>query len=266
MTLVEGAVLGVVQGLTEFLPISSSAHLILARAVLGWDAGELNLAFDVACHLGTLVAVIAFFTGDIAAMARSIPKAFTRHPDAAARRLWLLGAAMLPIIVVGLTLSDYVEMARDQPRLTAIALMAGAGLLFLVERLSARTGTEAHLTLVGAGVIGIAQVMALVPGVSRSGATITAGMLLGLSRTASARFTFLLSVPAIGAAAAHEGLKLRDVVLTGHDWALFGVGFVASGVVGYLSVSYLLKFLVSHRLDVFAWYRMAVAVAILVWL
>ena len=119
---------------------------------------------------------------------------------------------------------------------------------------------------VGAVLIGVAQVMALVPGVSRSGATITAGMLLGLSRLASARFTFLLSVPAIGAAAAHEGLKLRDVVLTGHDWALFGVGFVASGVVGYLAVSYLLKFLVSHRLDVFAWYRIAVAVAILIWL
>lgn len=265
MTLVEGAILGVVQGLTEFLPISSSAHLILARAVLGWDAGELDLAFDVACHLGTLVAVVAFFRGDITSMIRAIPGAVSRRPDADGRRIWLMAAAMLPIVIVALTLGDYLEIARGRPRLTAAALMAGAGFLFLVERLKLRTGTEDTLTLRGAIVIGVAQVMALVPGVSRSGATITAGMLLGLSRLASARFTFLLSVPAIGAAAAHAGLGLRDVVLSAHDWALFGVGFVTSGVVGYVAVSYLLKFLVSHRLDVFAWYRVVVALAIFAW-
>ncbi len=266
MTLVEGATLGVVQGLTEFLPISSSAHLILVRAVLGWDAGELNLAFDVACHLGTLVAVVAYFRGDLAAMIRSIPRALSSRPDADGRRIWLIAAAMLPIVIVALTLGDYLEIARGRPRVTAAALIAGAGLLFLVERLKHRTGTEASLTVSGSIGIGIAQALALVPGVSRSGATITAGMLLGMNRLASARFTFLLSVPAIAAAAAHEGLKLRHMALTGNDWALFGVGLATSCVVGYLAVSYLLKFLVSHRLDVFAWYRIAVALAIFAWL
>ena len=266
MSLLEAAILGVVQGLTEFLPVSSSAHLILARAVFGWDAGELNLAFDVACHLGTLVAVAAFFGGDIAALLRSIPSALSRRPNPDGRRLWLLAAAMLPVMVVGLTMSDYIDAVRDLPWLTAVALIAGAGLLFLVERLSAREGTEATLTMPGAVVIGAAQAMALVPGVSRSGATITAGMLLGMSRLASARFTFLLSVPAIGAAAVHEGLKLRHAAPIGHDWALFAVGFVTSAVVGYLTVGFLLKFLVSHRLDVFAWYRIAIGVAILAWL
>ncbi|HUR21454.1 MAG TPA: undecaprenyl-diphosphatase UppP [Vicinamibacterales bacterium] len=266
MTLFQAAILGVVQGLTEFLPVSSSAHLILARAVFGWNAGELNLAFDVAYHLGTLVAVAAFFGGDIASLFRNIPSALSRRPTPDGRRLWLLAAAMLPVMIVGLTMSDFIDAVRDQPRVTAIALIAGAFLLFLVERLSPREGTEATLTMPGAVVIGAAQAMALVPGVSRSGATITAGMLLGMSRLASARFTFLLSVPAIGAAAVHEGLKLRHAVLGGHDWALFAVGFGTSAVVGYLTVGFLLKFLVSHRLDVFAWYRIAIGVAILIWL
>lgn len=266
MTLFEGAVLGVVQGLTEFLPVSSSAHLILARAVFGWDAGELNLAFDVACHLGTLAAVCAFFGGDIGALLRGVPGALALRSDPNSRRLWLLGAAMVPVIVVGLTMSAYLDSVRDQPGLTAAALIAGAGLLFLVERLSPRVGTESTLTMAGALVIGAAQALALVPGVSRSGATITAGMLLGMSRMASARFTFLLSVPAIGAAAVHEGLKLRNLDLSGHDWSLFAVGLTTSAVVGYLTVGFLLKFLVNHRLDVFAWYRIAIGVAIFVWL
>lgn len=258
--------LGVVQGLTEFLPVSSSAHLILARAVFGWDAGELNLPFDVACHLGTLAAVGAFFSGDIAALVRGIPSALSLRPDPDGRRLWLLGVAMIPVTVVGLTMSGYIDAVRDQPQLTAAALIVGAGLLFLVERLSPRIGTEATLTMAGALVIGAAQALALVPGVSRSGATITAGMLLGMSRLASARFTFLLSVPAIGAAAVHEGLKLRHVTVSSHDWSLFAIGLITSAVVGYLTVGFLLKFLVNHRLDVFAWYRIAIGVAILVWL
>ena len=266
MTPSEAAILGVVQGLTEFLPVSSSAHLILARAVFGWDAGELNLAFDVACHLGTLVAVAAFFSADIAALVRGIPSALSSRPSPDGRRLWLLAAAMVPVVIVGLTMSGYIDAARDRPYLAAVALIVGAGLLFLVERLSARTGTEATLTMLGAVAIGAAQALALVPGVSRSGATITAGMLLGMSRLASARFTFLLSVPAIGAAAVHEGLKLRDATLVSDDWALFAVGFVTSAVVGYLTVGFLLKFLVNHRLDVFAWYRIAIGVAILAWL
>ena len=266
MTLFEGAILGVIQGLTEFLPVSSSAHLILARAVFGWDAGEHALAFDVACHLGTLVAVLAFFGTDIAALFRSIPSALSRRPSPDGRRLWLLAAAMVPVMLVGLTMSDYIDAVRDQTHWTAIALIAGAGLLFLVERLSPRTGTDATLTMPGAVAIGAAQALALMPGVSRSGATITAGMLLGMSRFASARFTFLLSVPAIGAAAVKTGLELRHESLVGHDWALFAVGFVTSAIVGYLTVSFLLKFLVNHRLDVFAWYRIAIGVAILLWL
>ena len=155
MTLVEAALLGVVQGLTEFLPISSSAHLILARAVLGWDAGKLNLPFDVACHLGTLVAVVTYFRADILDMVRAVPAAFSTTPGPSGRRLWLLAAATLPIVVAGLFFRSSVELAREQTAWTAWALMVGAGLLFLVERLRGRTGSEATLTPLGAGLIEI---------------------------------------------------------------------------------------------------------------
>lgn len=265
MSLFEAAVLGVVQGLTEFLPVSSSGHLILARWAFGWEEGALGLPFDVACHLGTLVAVLWFFRADLFAMIRAIPGALSGASTPDARRIWLIVAATIPVVVVGLTLESWFETLRD-PRVVAYSLILGAGLLFLVERLSPRVGTEATLTFAGATLIGMAQVCALIPGVSRSGATITAGMLLGLNRLAAARFAFLMSVPAIGGAGAKKMLDLREVALTTADLQMFAVGFLTSAVVGYLAVNFLLKYLVSHRLDVFAWYRIAIAAALFYWL
>jgi len=258
VSLFEAAVLGVVQGLTEFLPVSSSGHLILARWALGWDAGALGLPFDVACHLGTLAAVVWFFRADLGAMVRAVPAAFAAPLTPDARRIWLLVAATIPVVIVGLTLKDSIDAVRD-PRVVAYTLILGAGLLFLVERLGPRTGSEATLTLAGAVAIGVAQSCALVPGVSRSGATITAGMLLGMSRPAAARFGFLIGVPAIAGAGAAEMLELRHVALTATDLQVFAVGFLSSAIVGYLTVNFLLKYLVSHRLDVFAWYRLVIA-------
>jgi len=266
VTLVEAALLGVVQGLTEFLPISSSAHLILARAVFGWDAGSFNRAFDVACHLGTLGAVVVFFRADLTSMIRAVPSAFSARPGPDARRIWMIAFATLPIVIVGALFSDGVNAVRGRTDLTAAALILGAGLLFLVERLGSRTGTDRSLTATRAVLVGIAQAVALVPGVSRSGATITVGMWLGMSRLAAARFAFLIAVPAIGAAAANEAWGLRTAVLTAHDWQLFATGVVTSGLVGYFAVSVLLKFLVSHRLDVFSWYRIVIGLAIFYWL
>jgi undecaprenyl-diphosphatase len=266
VTLVEAALLGVIQGLTEFLPVSSSAHLILARAVFGWDAGALNRPFDVACHLGTLVAVVTYFRTDLAAMVRALPGAFSSAPGPDARRIWLIAAATIPIVIIGVAFESLIDVARDSPHATATALLVGAGLLFLVERLGPRTGTDATLTPGGAVLIGVAQAIALIPGVSRSGATITAGMLLGMHRLSAARFAFLIGIPAIAAAGAKTALGLRDVTVTPDEWALLGVGVVSSAVVGYLAISVLLKYLVSHRLDVFAWYRIAIAIAIFLWL
>jgi undecaprenyl-diphosphatase len=261
----EAAVLGIVQGLTEFLPVSSSGHLILARWAFGWDAGALGLPFDLACHLGTLAAVVWFFRADLLAMVRAVPSAFSSHPSPDGRRIWLIAAATVPVVIAGLTLESWFETFRD-PHYIAYTLVIGAGLLFLVERLSPRTGTEATLTMTGAVLIGVAQVCALFPGVSRSGATITAGMLLGLNRLAAARFAFLMSVPAIGGAGLKKLLDMRDVTLGPGDPQMFLVGFLSSALIGYVTVNFLLKYLVSHKLDIFAWYRLVIAAALFYWL
>ena len=267
MNLLAAAVLGAVQGLTEFLPVSSSAHLILARAFFGWDAGRLGLPFDVAVHLGTLVAVVIYFWRDLLGMVRALPRAFAASPGPDGRRIWLVAAGTVPVVIVGLFIwSDEIGDATRTPLVAAIALIVGAGLLFAIERVGSRTGGEERLTLGGAFGIGVAQTVALIPGVSRSGATIAAGMALGLRREAAARFTFLMSVPAIVAAAAKEALELRGMALNASDAALFAVGMGTSAVVGYFTVKYFVRFLAAHRLDVFAWYRVALALVTFVWL
>jgi undecaprenyl-diphosphatase len=264
--LLAAALLGVVQGLTEFLPVSSSAHLILARLFFGWDAAAFGVAFDVACHLGTVVAILIFFRADFAAMRRALPQAFSRRPGRDGRRLQLLAIGTVPIVIVGLTLAHWLEATTRTPVIAATALMVGAGVFFVVERMGSQRTGEDGLSPSGAFAIGIAQCLALVPGVSRSGATIAMGMALGLARPAAARFTFLLSVPAILAAAAKEGLELRHAALGSRDLAMFGVGMLSSAVVGYLTVRFFIAYLSGHRLDVFAWYRVGLALVTFAWL
>jgi len=267
VSLLAAAVLGALQGLTEFLPVSSSAHLILARAFFGWDAGKFGLPFDVAVHLGTLLAVVVYFSRDIGAMVAAVPRAFSAQPGPDGRRIWLVVAGTIPVVIVGLFIwSDAIEAATRTPLVAAVALLVGAGLLFAIERIGAHRGGEETLTAPGAFVIGVAQTLALIPGVSRSGATIAAGMALGLRRDAAARFTFLMSVPAILAAAGKEGLALRSMTFTRADATLFAVGMVTSAVVGYFTVKYFIKFLAAHRLDVFAWYRVGLALVTFAWL
>lgn len=266
MNLLAAALLGVVQGVTEFLPISSSAHLILVRAFFGWDAEGLGLAFDVACHVGTLAAVVVYFRTDLGAMVRAIPAAFSPFPDPDARRLRLIAAGTVPIVIVGLLWADWLESHTRTPLVAAVALLIGAGLLLFIERVRTAGRGEEALSLSGAFVVGIAQASALIPGVSRSGATIATGMAMGLRREAAARFTFLMSIPAIIAAAAKEALALGDLAMGPAEWRLFAVGMGTSAIVGYFTVKYLLRFLATHRLDVFAWYRVGLSAVTFAWL
>lgn len=263
MSLLFAALLGIVQGLSEFLPISSSAHLILARAFFGWDAEGFGLAFDVACHLGTLAAVVVYFRRDLIEMAAALPRLFGGSPEA--RRIWLLVIGTIPAVVVGLLFADVIETRLRTPAVTAVTLAVGAIGLLWVERLRPRTRDEHGVTRIEALAIGAAQASALVPGVSRSGATITIGMLFGLRREAAARFSFLLGVPAILGAGAKEGVHLLRTGMTGDEARLFLVGMIASAIVGYLTIKYFLRFLAHHRLDVFAYYRLALAAAVVVW-
>lgn len=266
MDVFSAVLLGAVQGVTEFLPVSSSAHLILVKAFFGWDTERFGLPFDVACHVGTLAAVLVFFRRDLFGMVAALPRVFDPTPDPDARRIRLIAIGTIPVVIVGLSLADVIESSMRTPVVAAAALGLGAGLLFLIERLHPEGADESRLGARGAFLIGVAQSAALVPGVSRSGATIAAGMALGLRRDVAARFTFLMSVPAVTAAAAKEGLKLRETSFGSEDAMLFLVGMAVSALVGYLTVKYFIRFLATHRLNVFAWYRLALAAATFAWL
>ena len=267
MTLSAAVLLGIIQGLTEFLPVSSSAQLILARFFFGWEVpSELGLAFDVALHIGTLVAILAYFHLELAAMARSLPALLSSTPDDGSRQIRLIVAGTIPIVIAGLLFSDVVEQRLRTAAVAAAALAIGAVAMIAAERVGRRERTEASLTWTDALLIGCAQAAALVPGMSRSGTTIAVAMFLGMRRDAAARFTFLLAIPATLAAAGKESLELRHLGLSGDTLTLFAVGVFVSGVVGYLTIKYFLRFLAGHRLDVFAYYRLLLAVATAVWL
>jgi undecaprenyl-diphosphatase len=254
------ALLGAIQGITEFLPVSSSAHLLLGRAAFGWGEGEFGLVFDVATHLGTLVATIIYFRDDLLSMALALPRLFTDAPEARLMRLVAIGT--IPVVIVGLLFAKWIEAHLRVPIVTVVTLSVGAVGLLLVERLGPRTRGVDDLTPVDATAFGVAQAAALIPGLSRSGSTITIGMLLGVRREAAARFTFLLGIPAVVAALGKESLELRHLALTPDLVTVLVVGVVTSGVVGYLSIRFLLRYLASHRLDVFAYYRLALAAVV----
>lgn len=265
MDLLAAALLGVVQGLTEFLPVSSSGHLILARAFFGWDTDRFGLAFDVACHVGTLLAVTLYFRKDIQAMIVALPGAVSGGRAEPERLVRLIVVGTLPIVVVGLQFGEWLESLRS-PAVVAVMLALGAVGLILAERLGAQNRDARSVGYAEAAAIGLAQASALVPGVSRSGATLTLALLLGLKRERAARFVFLLSLPAVVAAAAREAWKLREVGIASIPVTLFAVGLVVSAIVGYLTIKYFLSYLANHSLTVFAYYRFALAGVTMVWL
>ena len=263
----QAALLGVVQGLAEFLPISSSAHLILARLFFGFDGDRFGLPFDVACHLGTLLAILVYFRHDLLRMLAAVPALFSAERDRnpAARLDWLVIVGTIPVVFVGVALRN-AEDALRSPVVAAATLAIGGVLLLVAERMARRTREAEALGAGEAFALGIAQSAALVPGVSRSGATITLALMLGLRRAAAARFSFLLGVPAISAAAAHEGLKLLKEPMSHETMAVFAVGIGVSALVGYVTIKYFLRYLAAHSLDVFAWYRLALAAVTVAWI
>jgi len=262
-TSLQALLLGIVQGLTEFLPVSSSAHLILARVFFGFDGDKFGMAFDVACHVGTLIAVLIYFRRDVARLLAALPRLFDAA-DPEARLIWLIVVATIPAIVVGLLFKHQIEDHLRTAAVAAAMLALGAVLLLAAERIGSKTRTERSLTLAEAFLIGCAQAAALVPGVSRSGATITVALLIGLRRAEAARFIFLLAIPAILGAAVSEAPKLLKAGL-GDTASLFLIGVVSSAVVGFIAVKYFIRYLASHSLDVFAWYRLALAATVVVW-
>jgi len=259
--------LGAIQGLTEFLPVSSSAHLILARAFFGWDLpAEFGLAFDVALHIGTLAAIVIYFRAEVFGMVRAVPRVLSPDPDPSAVLIRQIAIGTIPVIVVALLFNDFIEQVLRTPAVAAGALAFGAVLMLAAERLGPRTGTENSIGWREALLIGCAQSAALVPGMSRSGSTITMGMFLGMRRDAAARFTFLLAMPAMLAAAAKESLALAAMPLPAGSLSLILIGVVVSALVGYVTIRFFLRFLAGNKLDLFAAYRLLLAGITVVWL
>src|SRR5215212_10046045 len=257
----EAVFLGVVQGLTEFLPVSSSGHLLLAQYFLGLDPATFGLSFDAAIHLGTLLAVVSFFRRDLLRLSRALLDSLPR-PDLAddyQRLAYLVLAATVPAAIIGFLFEGFFETAVRSPWVVVFNLVL-VGVLFLVgEDVGSSSRPADKLRFSEAIGIGFAQAAALVPGVSRSGATITLGLFLGLRREEAARFSFLMSVPIIAGAGS---LQLAEVVSEGIDaWEvlMFGAGFVSSAVVGYLTIKFFLRFVAHHSLRAFAYYRFGLA-------
>ena len=261
LELIEAVFLGIVQGLTEFLPVSSSGHLLLGQYFLGLDQTRFGLSFDVALHLGTLVAVVVYFWRDLVRMALAFLRSLRRRDfsDPDQKLAYLVLASTLPAALIGYLLEDLFETAVRSPWVVVFNLVL-VGVLFIVGEAVGRKSRQASkLTFLEAFGIGLAQAAALVPGVSRSGATITLGLFFGLRREEAARFSFLMSAPIIAGAGT---LQLGEVVSKGmgaYDTLLFGVGFVSSAVVGYLAIRFFLRFVVNHSLRAFAYYRFGVA-------
>ncbi|MFC1959438.1 undecaprenyl-diphosphatase UppP [Chloroflexota bacterium] len=258
MTFLQAIILGVVQGATEFLPISSSGHIVLVPWWFGWDF-PVDLTFIVAMHIGTLLAVLVYFWQDWLLISKGAFKILqTRSFDDSASRLfgWLV-IGTIPVAFFGFLLADVLNRIFYTPILAAFFLLVTAGLLLLSEYLSTRitaTHTLDTMKTIDVLVVGIAQLLALLPGVSRSGSTIAAGLSRGLSRPDAARFSFLLGTPTILGAGILTLNKLLETGEVSNQPTIILAGTISAAIVGYFSIAVLLNYLRRHRLHIFATY------------
>lgn len=275
--LLRAFILGAVQALTEFLPISSSVHLILVPWLFGWE--PFGLAFDAALHVGTLLAVVLYFRSDLLLMARGmlagLPQIVRgRQPDEQMGRigLWII-IASIPAGIVGLlaesTIDDYFHqdpISRTALALSAVVLIVMGLVLYAAERYGRRQGqgrTFADLRFRDAMLVGLAQAAALLPGVSRSGSTITAGLFSGLERPVAARFAFLLGVPIVAAAGAKQMLDLVREGIPADERGVFIVGVLTAFAIGYLTIAGLMQYIQRRSINVFVVYRVMLGISIL---
>ncbi|KAF1084595.1 Undecaprenyl-diphosphatase [Sporotomaculum syntrophicum] len=255
MDLFQAVVLGIVQGLGEFLPISSSAHLVLIPWLAGWPYA--GLTFDVALHVGTLFAVMAFFWRDWLIL---ISDGLRAKKTVEGRLFWYIILGTIPGALVGYLLEDQAETIFRNPLLIGIMLMIMGVILYLVDTRSLATKKLDEVGLKEGLMIGISQSLAIIPGVSRSGITMTAGRLMGLTRETSARFSFLLSTPIVAGA----GLKKLTEITAGDINTSFIIGVAVSAVVGFLSIKFLLNYLAQRSYSIFVWYRLLVGLVVIV--
>jgi len=256
--------LGILQGLTEFLPISSSAHLILFPWFFGWNNPLVDsLTFDVALHAGTFLAILWYFWRDWFELIGGFSRILARRriEDFPERLIVYIVLSTIPAAVAGFLLEKMLEGSFRNPALIVLPLVAVSFLMIYAERRPHSSNPLEKLILKDSLIIGCAQALALLPGVSRSGITITTGLLRGYGREAATRFSFLLSTPAIGGAAIlHLGHLPKEMA---SEWPIFIIGFVSSAVVGYLAIAFLMRYLRQHTLNVFAGYRLLLSALVI---
>ncbi len=263
MSLLQIVVLSVVQGLTEFLPISSSGHLILVPYVTGWP--DQGLALDVAAHVGTLAAVLLYFWRDVGGLLRGSFRLLLGRVTREGRLALYLLAATIPALFIGYVLEEFAGGTPRRIEVVAWAMIGFALVLWFADHVGLRVKRLEHFTLGQALVIGIAQPIAFIPGTSRSGITMVAARLMGYERREAARFSFLLSIPAILAAGLYEGLKLMD---TGNGAALGEAGFAVlfSAITGLAAIAFLMRWLKRSSFAPFVIYRLILGAGLLAWI
>lgn len=269
---VQAIIIGLIQGLTEFIPVSSSAHLELAPWLFGWDTNGLlgSLAFDVFLHLGTLLALLVYFGRDWVRYIRAIVSSVRERRignDRDRRLAWLLVIATIPAAAIGFFGEDFITEVLhgndDNVRLAiATFLVIGGIALWWADRIGARHRRLADLSTASALTIGVSQAFALLPGISRSGATITAGLTLGLTREAAARFSFLLATPITLGAGLYGSRHLLDEAHTSMEWIALAAGLLAATLAGLAAISFLLAWLRSRSVTIFSVYRVAFALLV----
>lgn len=268
MDFLHAIILGIVEGLTEFLPISSTGHLTLTEKLLGLPIDDPGVtAFTAIIQFGAIVAVILYFRADIGRLVAAWWRGlFSREartePDY--RMAWLVIAGSIPIGLIGFLARDLISGPLRNLWVVVAALILWSVVMFLAERVGAQNRPEKSLTLVDALIIGVVQCVALIPGVSRSGATISAGLFRGLDRVAATRISFFLAIPALVGAGIYEGVSEGGAVYSTVGWVPVLIGTAVSFVVAYASIAWLLRLVARHPITVFIWYRIGLGIVIAV--
>ncbi len=261
MTFLQAIVFGALQGITEFLPISSTAHLILLPRFMGWP--DPGLSFDVAIHLGTLIALLIYFRWEWIALAGSaLSLARGRTSDPNARMALYIILATIPGALAGAFFEQTVEDVLRSPKVISFTLIVLAIVLVIAEVKGQRKKDIEHISMVDALIVGFAQALAIVPGVSRSGVTITAALFRNVKRDAAAKFSFYLSTPIIAGAVVKQIFDILKVGLTVDQLMPYVVGIVSAGIVGYLSIAFLLRYLQTNNTFLFVYYRIALGIVV----
>jgi undecaprenyl-diphosphatase len=268
VSVLQAIVLGIVQGLTEYAPISSSGHLILVPWAFGWNIvadPDLNKSFDVALHMGTLLGAVIYFRHDIwsylKAFARSVARRSIEGTDE--RLAWAIVLGTIPGVIIGALFESTIQDTLGQPWLIAVMLAVFGVVLWWVDLHAPITRDFDSITPRTGSGLGVAQAMALQPGISRSGVTMTAARWIGIDRESAARFSFLLSLPIIAGAGLYKGLGLVGTGFQGYE-AQFFWGFVSSAISGFIAIWWLLRYLRRNDFALFMWFRLAVAAIVLV--